>query len=230
MPYEYEFDRNKCWYAGSCSLFNKAGCDAGCHRYMEMHFLMNNSGIPKNRQYASELIPNTVDVAAFMRLAEIRNDIESFVRSGESLYIHSYNFGNGKTSWAIKLMQRYFDRIWSGNGFRCRGLFVHVPTFLTKVKDNIGNKDEDFELFKSRLDEVDLVIWDDIAATKLSDFDHSILLTYIDQRVLNGLANIYTGNLDRDELPKALGNRLASRIGNQSEIITFNGVDRRGVR
>ena len=41
----------------------------------------------------------------------------------------------------------------------------------------------------------DLVIWDDIAATKLGDFDQANLLTYIDQRKLQGLSKIFTGNL-----------------------------------
>jgi DNA replication protein DnaC len=77
---------------------------------------------------------------------------------------------------------------------------------------------------------VDLVIWDDIAATKLGDFDHANLLTYIDQRKLNQLSNIYTGNLPQDQLQDALGNRLSSRVWNDSTVVRFVGVDRRGLR
>lgn len=230
MAYEYIFDKNKCWYISACGKYGSPECNASCIRYMEMDFLMQNSGIPRNKQYSVLLTPSKKDVQAFLTLKEIKDDIIAFVENGESVYIYSHNFGNGKTTWAIKLMQKYFDSVWAGNGFRCRGIFIHVPTFLTKIKEGISRKDEDFETLKSRLMTVDLVIWDDIAATKLGDFDHANLLTYIDQRKLNQLSNIYTGNLDQDELQEALGNRLASRVWNDSTPVKFVGADRRGIR
>ena len=230
MAYEYIFDKNKCWYISVCGKYGSPECNASCIRYMEMDFLMQNSGIPRNKQYSTLLTPSKEDVQAFVTLKEIKDDIITFVENGESVYIYSHNFGNGKTTWAIKLMQKYFDGVWAGNGFRCRGIFIHVPTFLTKIKEGISRKDEDFETLKSRLMTVDLVIWDDIAATKLGDFDHANLLTYIDQRKLNQLSNIYTGNLDQDELQEALGNRLASRVWNDSTPVKFVGADRRGIR
>jgi DNA replication protein DnaC len=197
---------------------------------MEMHYLMNNSGIPVNRQYPVSLVPAKQDVQAFVLLRDIKDDILTFVSQGESAYIYSSNFGNGKTSWAIKLLQKYFDEVWAGNGFRCRGIFVHVPTFLSKIKDGISRKDDEFETLKSRLPSVDLVVWDDIAATKLSDFDHANLLTYIDQRKLNGLSNVYTGNLSQSELAAALGNRLASRVWNDSQTVQFVGAHRMRIK
>mgnify|MGYP002683058977 FL=1 len=229
MAYEYIFDKNKCWYTSVCGKYGTPECNASCIRYMEMDFLMQNSGIPRNKQYSVLLTPSKKDVQAFVTLKEIKDDIITFVENGESVYIYSHNFGNGKTTWAIKLMQKYFDKVWAGNGFRCRGIFIHVPTFLTKIKEGISQKDEDFETLKSRLMTVDLVIWDDIAATKLGDFDHANLLTYIDQRKLNQLSNIYTGNLSQDQLQEALGNRLASRVWNDSTPVKFVGADRRGI-
>lgn len=228
MGYEYQFERDSCWYAKTCDKYRKDEfCNPGCIRYMEMHYLMNNSGIPKNKQYPSTLIPTSVDIKAFKRLQEIRNNILRFVDGGGSLYIHSMNFGNGKTVWSLKLMQRYFDQVWPGNGFRVRGIFIHVPTFLIKIKESISQKDDDFNLLRSRLLTTDLVVWDDIASTKLSEFDHANLLTYIDQRLLSGLANVYTGNLTELRMKEALGNRLTSRIWNESVRVEFIGADRR---
>lgn len=228
--YEYSFDADKCWYRAACSKFGTSDCCPACIRFMEMHFLMNNSGIPTNRQYPVPLIPAKQDTGAFLQLRDIKDNMLDFVQRGESVYIYSANFGNGKTTWAIKLLQKYFDEVWAGNGFRCRGVFLHVPTFLSKIKDGISKKDEDFELLKSKLPTVDLVVWDDIAATKLSDYDHANLLTYIDQRKLSQLSNVYTGNLAQSELVSALGNRLASRVWNDSIAVEFIGADRRGVR
>jgi DNA replication protein DnaC len=87
--------------------------------------------------------------------------------------------------------------------------------------------DEEFDCIKSELPNVDLVIWDDIASTDLSSYDHSQLLTYIDQRVLSEKSNIFTGNLDNPEITKALGIRLASRVWNSSTRIELKGRDKR---
>ena len=124
----------------------------------------------------------------------------------------------------------YFDQVWAGNGFRVRGIFINVPTFLTKIKQVISVPDLEFERMRSILAEVDLVVWDDIASTKLSEFDHVNLLTYIDQRVLAGKSNIYTGNIGEKDLPEAIGGRLASRVWSLSTAIEFVGTDQRGIQ
>ena len=217
--YQYKFDKDNCWYKLTCDRFNTNECNQNCIRYIEMHYLIENSNIPKGKQFSNKLIPNKIDLENFKFLNEIKKDIFNFVTNGENLYLFSKNFGNGKTTWAIKLMQKYFDSIWAGNGLTVRGIFIHVPTFLTKFKEVINKKDEDFELLKQQLLKVDLVIWDDIAAGKLTDYDHTNLLTYIDQRKLNGKSNIYTGNLDEQELVEALGNRLKSRVYNDSTVV-----------
>ena len=217
-----------CWYEKTCKNF-KDNCELTCIRYNEMNYLMESAKIPKGNQFKNELIPQPIDVENFRFLAEIKNDIVNFVKNGENLYIYSTHFGNGKTTWAIKLMQNYFNLIWAGNGFTQRGLFIHVPSFLTKFKEVMNKKDEEFEDMKKQLLKVDLVIWDDIAAGKLSDYDHTNLLTYIDQRKLNGKSNIYTGNLDGSELTDAVGNRLKSRIWNDSSTVQIFGKDRRNI-
>lgn len=227
--YSYNFNKEKCWYKEKCNNYSTNKCNYNCIRYMEMHYLINTSNIPNGNQFKNKLIPNKIDLDSFKKLDGIKKDIVDFVNTGKSLYIYSQNFGNGKTTWSIKLMQNYFNKIWIGNGFKQRGLFIHVPTFLTKFKEVINKKDEEFEEMKKQLLEVDLVIWDDIATGKLTEFDHTNLLTYIDQRKLNGKSNIYTGNLDSDELIYSIGNRLKSRIWNDSIVIELKGNDRRCV-
>ena len=189
-----------------------------------MKYLMDNSGIPKNRQYPQALVAG-IDYDAFMQLSDIKDDIITFVESGQNLYLCSENTGNGKTSWSIKLMLKYFDQIWAGNGFKERGLFIHVPTFLSKLKNF---NDPLLASYKESVSNVDLICWDDIASTKLSEYDISQLLIFIDQRIVDGKANIFTGNIVTEQnLEKVLGSRLASRIWNTSEVIKLVGKDRR---
>lgn len=227
--YQYKFDLERCWWKDKCDKQNTDQCGASCIRYMEVDYLLYASGLPKARHKTERLIPQKVDVESFRYLGRVLGNVESFVAQGHNLYIYSVKFGNGKTSWAIKILQKYFSRIWAGNGFRPRGVFMHVPTFLNTLKSTISCPDIEFNRIRSLLPHADVVVWDDIAATKLSDYDHGQLLSYIDQRVLNGLSNIYTGNLDGTNIANAIGNRLASRVWNLSEKVRLEGEDSRGV-
>lgn len=224
----YKFDKNSCWYKGVCNKFNTNGCNSSCIRYIEIFNLMSLAGIPPKRQYSITLTPQLVDEQNFDFLNGIKNDINTFVNNGENLYIFSLNTGNGKTSWSIKLLQKYFDTIWNGNGLRCRGVFVHTPSFLKSLVDGIKDKSIEFEKLKENILNADIVVWDDIASTKLTDFQHTGLLTFIDHRNLSCLSNIFTGNIVQNDLPNAVGHRLASRIWNDSTIVEFLGTDRRG--
>lgn len=201
-------------------------CSDSCVRKLEMSYLLDKSNIPKSMQRIIKLTPDDCDYDTFVELANIKSDITDFVKNGKNLYLVSHNTGNGKTTWSIKLMLKYFDDIWAGNGFNIRGIFIHVPTFLLKCKD-FDNKDTEFEELKSHLLDVDLVIWDDVGSNGLSNYDLSQLLMHIDQRILANKSNIFTGNLLERELENALGSRLASRIYHTSKVLEFHGKDKR---
>lgn len=185
---------------------------------------MDNSDIPKNRQYPQELVAD-VDLAPYTKLADIKDDIVSFVENGQNVFICSRNTGNGKTSWAIKLLLRYFNDIWAGNGFRVRGLFVNVPTLLLQLKNFDNPLSEDY---KKKLMNVDVVVWDEIASSSISNYDYGNLLMFLDYRISAEKSNIFTSNaVSSDELEKNVGSKLASRIWNTSTIVEFKGKDRR---
>lgn len=213
---------SKCWYKDVCQ---HKKC-SGCVRYSEMLYLMQNSCVPENKWRPIDLYAGTGnDCKMFERLANIKLNIVDFVDTGSNLYIASKHTGNGKTSWALKLLFRYFDQIWAGNGFRTRGIFVHVPTLLLRLKNFKNPLDK---IYLHNLENCDLVIWDDIASTELSNYDYSQLLMYLDSRILAERSNIFTGNIvDEAELKEILGERLASRIFNMSQIVVFDGKDQR---
>lgn len=203
-------------------------CSNSCLRFLEMVNLVEMSNLPEDKWFPSSLVPG-IDRSQFVELKNIKEDIGEWVKQGNSLYIHSSNFGNGKTSWAIKLLLAHFNDIWPGNGFRCRGVFVSVPAFILKNKEVISDRDSSFTELKHKILSADLVVWDDIASTKLSDYDHQLLLTYINERVLGRKSNIFTGNADKNQIVTFLGGRLASRVWNGSTIIQFKDVDKRGI-
>lgn len=206
-----------CIYKDRCT--NK--CSPSCIRYIQMSRLLELSNLPTKYQKPIKIISVDEDRPSYLKLANIKENIVNFVKDGKNLYICSSTCGNAKTSWAVKLMLNYFDRMWPNSYDVTRGLYVHVPTLLLDIK-NFGNVPE----YVSRLKEADLVVWDDIAFSKLTEYEHEQLLQIIDNRMANGLSNIYTSNItDIDEFTSYVGNRLSSRIYNSSEVIEFKAGD-----
>lgn len=208
----------------------KENCSVDCIRYAEMKYLIDNSGLPNNLKGRTILQPEKIDYEAFCTLAEIKENIVDFVKQGKNLYIYSHNTGNGKSSWLSKLLKSYFNQIWAGNGFRKRGYFINLPSFLINLKESISNPNEDINDLKEFLKEVDLLCIDDIGATSLSEFEHNYLLYIIEARINNGLSTLYSSNLDGQTLLQYVGTRLKSRIFNNSQIIQLQGKDRRGLK
>lgn len=216
----------ECWYRSVCSEA-PAGCTPTCVRFAEMLDLMQTSNLPRHRWFPTALVPEDADLNAFLRLRDIKDDIVSWVQEGNSLYLYSTNFGNGKTSWAVKLMLAYFNRIWCGNCFRCRGVFVSVPELFDRERLRISGDDSQFVDIRNQLLTTDLVIWDDVSAVRLTDYNASLLFNLIDARLASGKANIYTSNVDEERLAEHVGGHLASRIWEESEAIELVGTSRR---
>jgi len=219
-----EQQRNSnCWYLDRCN----ENCNS-CTIYLQMQYQMENSGLPPYRQKAINLYindNNEIDRDAYMQLADIRKNIVEFVNDHKNLYLCSKYTGNGKTSWAIKMLHTYFHYTAIGNYGTLKGMYVSVADLLLKLKDfnnPVSNS------YKNSLKEVDLVIWDDIALTDISPYDYSQLYSIINDRIFAGKSNIFTSNCtDIKELYKFVGDKLASRIWGTSVIIELKGEDLR---
>lgn len=216
-------NRNNCWYKDRCT----ANCNDSCIRYKLMYSLFKQSNLPECQWNYKDLRCSQDDYSSFLHLGNISKDIEIFVNEGRQLYIYSTNCGNGKTSWAIRLMYSYFDRIWHKSSFDCKALFVNTSKFLYNCKRSISQQIDGFEELCNKIAEVDLVIWDDITCAKVTDYEHQILFQYIDDRICSGKANIFTGNHNREDCIGIIGDRLTSRIFSDYTIEFVEG-DKRG--
>lgn len=211
-----------CWYKAVC----KDDCFM-CRTYLEMKWQMENSGLPLKLQYPIEMYivdTNRVDKTAYARLKSIKQSIDKFVDEGKNLYICG-RAGNGKTSWAVRMLHSYFHKKASYNYERLQGMFISVSDYLIRLKDfnNPISKE-----VKNRIDTVPLVVWDDVAVTGISEYDYTQLFTAINNRVLAGKSNIFTSNItSQKDIEAILGERLASRIYGASEIIELRGGDMR---
>ena len=216
-----------CPYKQKC---NGRDCDKDfCMRKYRLDCLYDKSLLTATLRRHKTLYTDQdgTDRAEFSQLAGIEQAADKFVEEGFNLYIHSSNCGNGKTSWAIRILTSYFQKIWPKSNFECQGLFISVPSYLLALKESISGKNEYADFINKNVLEADLVIWDDIATKIGTEFELNHLLNMINTRMNNGKANIFTSNLGKQDLTNALGERLASRICNKSIDIELHGADKR---
>ena len=171
------------------------------------------------------------DKESFEFLNSIQKNIEKFVQRGDSLYITSPISGNGKTTWAVRLLKEYIYKIWYKSDIECKVLFIHVPRFLLELKERMRKTSEYADYILDNVQKADLVVFDEIATKVATEFEHEHLLNIVNTRIDSGKANIYTSNVSNDEFLQNMGSRLYSRVISSSgdNIIELQGMDKRGI-
>lgn len=217
-----------CWLKNEC---NQCDCNNFCLRLFKLDYLYEEAliSLPQRKRRVLTTDDDKSDSQAFHILKDISDNIETFVAEGKNVYIHSATTGNGKTSWALRLIQEYFNKIWYQSELTCRALFISVPRLLIELKNNIENKSDYVQHIKEHILDADIVIWDDIATKTITTFEAENLFSMIDARINLGKSNIYTSNLSDKDMNKALGDRLASRVCYCDYNIEFKGKDKRGL-
>lgn len=223
-------EQANCWLKDKC---NKIDCNSFCMRFYKLNSLYEKAMVSlANRRHIPLRVDNDgSDDVAFATLKNIENNILDFVNNGDNLFIFSENMGTGKTSWSLRMIQAYFNKIWLKSDLTCKALFISVPRFLLAIKENISATNDYANYIKENVLNADLVVWDDIGTKVGTEFEISHLLSIIDTRINEGKSNIYTSNLSDNELVKSMGDRLYSRIVNYSKyVVEFRGKDKRGIQ
>lgn len=219
----------KC-YAESYCLKPKTECSEVCGGYRVLRALFNLSRIPSKYCYNIALSPQQRDLEAFNTLNDFKENIVTKVENGENLYIWGKNTGNGKTSWACKIMGHYFRKIAFKSGLENEGLYIYLPTFLDDLRNSYNNPSPEFEEELEMVRYCNLLIVDDIGSERLTDWVRERLVSIMHNRVSNGLSTIYTSNLSPEELTSEMGDRIASRVLGTAQIVEITGSDRRGIK
>lgn len=222
---------DKCPYYVTCN--HRACDDLVCVKKCKLNELYSLAGLSEKQKIRISLKVDenveTSDLAAFTKLSDIEKNINTFVEKGFNLYLHSSTCGNGKTSWAVRLVQVYFNQNWAKLDLSCHVLFISTPSYLNALKRNMNTRDEYAIFVNQNVFEADLVVWDDIASKSGSEYDLDQLFNVLNRRMQSGKANIFTSNLNDTELYSALGPRLASRISRESINIELKGTDKRNL-
>jgi len=217
----------------NCILYDKCNhidCEKDfCEKKFRTERLYDYAKMSWKQRQHIKLVPdnNAQDIESFKRLHHIEQDIINFIAKNKHLFIYSAQCGNGKSSWAARMLQSYFDKIWVRADLSCHGLFIHVPSFLNQVKASISVPSEEVDYIKENILKAEIVVWDEIAEKPGTEFELNLLLSLINQRINAGKTNIYTANRLPAELSAILGERLASRIANESVNVQLFGKDKR---
>ena len=100
-----------CPYKTNC---NGIDCNKDfCMKKYRLDTLYEQSLLSSTQQQFKTLFTDSdgTDKNEFTKLAQLERNIINFVQEGANLYLHSYNCGNGKTSWAIRFINSYFNKI-----------------------------------------------------------------------------------------------------------------------
>lgn len=185
---------------------------------MNYEYLQNKCNVPKTMQ--GELKLNSgMDLEKYKYLDYVKTNIEEFIKNGCNLYIYSPFIGNGKTSWAVKLLNQHIKNVCeSGNtNTNLVGLFVNVDEFfVTQVKPLRIDQS-----YIKLCQQVDLLVLDDIGAAALTSLEEQILRSIIDTRLINGKSTIYTSSVIDDTLYNVAGDRIANKVLESCTIVEF---------
>lgn len=220
-------DVKDCWMKEQCPKFNR--CPEFCMKLFKMSELYDKACISlKQRKHVNLRVDaDGTDSDKFIKLRDITKSINNFVSNGESLYIHSCNTGNGKTSWALRFVEQYFEGIWWKSDITCKALYISVPRYILALKASISKPDTYIEYVQENVFKADLVILDEIGIKAATTFEMEHLLDLVNHRIELGKSTIYTSNLTDTELQERLGDRLYSRIVNSTYNVELYGQDKR---
>ena len=159
---------DSCYLRETCWKFNNkpdAECrtqNVFCPRFFRMNYLYEESLMSiKQRQHVSLRIDEDgTDLEAFNKLKNIEEHIDQFVSGGNNLYLHSTTCGNGKTAWALRMLQSYIGKIWYKSDLKCKVLFINVPRYILALKDSISASNDYIDHIKKYIFDADLVVVD----------------------------------------------------------------------
>jgi len=219
----------RCYAEKYCKRKIRGECSDHCDAYRLLRALYRLSRLPERYCYNIPLVPDNSDLDSFEYLNEFMKSIEDHVDAGDGLYIWSEKCGNGKTSWACKILSYYFRKIAFKSGLENEGLYIYLPTFLDELRGSY-DKDPDPEWIElmDMLTNCRLLIVDDIGAEKNTEWVNERLLSVINTRMMKGLSTIYTSNCSPEELGARMGERIKSRIKGSTHEVHITGKDKRG--
>lgn len=216
----YQDPSDFCVIFESCKLAGKPECTEYCWKKIQIRYQLNVSGMPADYMFDTRMkkAKSDKDFKQFVELASWVNDRTKLYwrikQKSEGMFLYSKSKGNGKTSWACKIMLNYLRGLPNTMESFEKPLvqFVSVPSLFDTLRSGMDNPTPELRQLEEIIKTCDLVIFDDIGAESPSKWVKEKLYIYINERSANGRATIFTSNLTIEELEDTLGDRITDRI------------------
>lgn len=228
MHQEVLGNMDSCWAMNYCRKFDTPECNQFCNGHVVLEILYNQSNIPKKYQYPQMLNTDPVDKEIFDYIYGILSgDMVQWVKAGNSLLLWGENKGNGKTSLACAIANKYIRSMASQTTLDPVVHFIKSAKFLEEIRQQFNNPTDEFPRRMKIIEEIPLLIIDDIGAEKPTDWVRERLLNIIDERYSNDRSTIYTSNCSLFEINENLHGRIADRL-KDAKSLNFRGGSKRG--
>lgn len=186
--------------------------------FLDIRYQIELASIPKRHQkfLASELPESYFGRDVFGKVA---GTITDFVAEGKGFYLWSPMTGTGKSTSACAVAMEFIIEQLKQDlrkGYRTSQLlkYVNVPDYLDDLRRGMNDENAAEEAMEltATLKRVPLVIFDDFASERISEWTRERLLTLISERYDNERSIIFTSNVSLPEVQVLLGSRIRSRI------------------
>lgn len=137
------------------NICNTLSCP--CCWYNHFTYLCNEAEIPENRVFSNALVHTGSE--DFDRYNSIKSKIVEFVENHNNLDIQISSNINNLIDYGTKLLLNYFSQISYSCGYENYGMFIDVPWYVDKIKDNISLPDKTIIPLKHKIDNVQLAVF-----------------------------------------------------------------------
>lgn len=138
----------------------------------------------------------------------------TWVRCPENFLISSGSPGIGKTFLCAALINYFADKKQEVFYTNARRYFEHIQNAMSK---NIGHY-ESIQVFKEK----EILIFDDLGASRNTDWQVEMVLDLIDYRYEHEMPTVFTSNYRPGEVKEIFGERVMRRLFNEDNQILVN--------
>lgn len=186
----------------------------------------NLARIPRrfaDKTFADYIVESEGQRVALEACCDYADDFSRHRRDGRCMLLLG-NVGTGKTHLGAALVNFLIDN------HMVRAIYRTVGTILGDIRETFTNQVQGAEAYIMRqLIEADLLVLDEVGATKKSEFELATLFSIINGRYEQGRPTVIISNLAPDELKDALGARCVDRVRENGCIgVRFEWESQRG--
>lgn len=194
-------------------------------REASRHARLREAGVPTRALDATfssyEASPGSDQAQVLAKARRYGENASQRSTDGDGLILMG-KVGTGKTHLACAILRAQL--LIHGRS----GRYITAMQLMDKVRDSYGRDDVQASDILTPLARTELLVIDEIGATKASEHDLAILTALLSERHEECRGTILVTNLPADQLRDRLGDRVTDRVRQTCEVLVFDWESKRG--